>query len=99
MKKRNSDKELAIEKIKTLFSEAEKQFSKNPKLSNRYVDLARKISMKFNIRMPKELKRKFCKHCYSYLVPDKNCRVRIHKSRVIYSCLNCKKFMRFSLNK
>lgn len=91
-------KKEALEKIKILFLEAELQFKKNPSLSNRYVDLARKIAMRFKIRMPRELKRKFCKHCYSYLIPDKNCRVRIHKSRVIYFCFNCKKFMRFMLN-
>ena len=93
------DKKEALEKIKILFSEAKVQFPENPELSNRYVKLARKLAMKFNITMPRELKRKFCKHCYSYLVPNKNCRVRIHKSRVIYSCNNCKKFMRFVLKK
>lgn len=93
------DKKIALEKIKTLFFEAEKQFPKDSNLSNRYVKLARKIAMKFNIPMPREFKRKFCKHCYVYLVPNKNCRVRIHKSRVIYSCDNCKKFMRFVLKK
>ena len=30
-----------------------------------------------------------------HLVPGKNSRVRIHKSRVIYYCFNCKKYMRF----
>ena len=99
MKDKKTLKKIGLEKIKTLFSEAELQFSKNPKLSNKYVNLARKIAMKYNITMPREFKRKFCKHCYVYLVPNKNCRVRIHKSRVIYSCDNCKKFMRFGLKK
>ena len=85
--------------IKTLFNEARIQFNKNPSLSNRYITLARKIAMKFNLRIPRELKRRYCKHCYSYLVPNKNCRVRVHKSRVIYYCLNCKKFMRFVIKK
>ena len=98
MKRNSSDKKEALEKIKMLFFEAEVQFKKNPSLSNRYVALARDIAMKFNIRIPKELKRRFCRHCYHYLVPDKTCRVRIHKSRVIYFCFNCRKFMRFILN-
>ncbi len=99
MKDKKSQKKEALEKIKTLFTEAKTQFSKNPGLSNKYVKMARKIAMKFNITMPRNLKRKFCKHCYSYLVPSKNCRVRIHKSRVVYHCDNCKKFMRFVLKK
>jgi len=99
MKNKKLDKKGVLEKIKVLFSEAKVQFSENPGLANRYVKLARKLAMKFNITMPREFKRKFCKHCYSYLVPNKNCRVRIHKSRVIYSCNKCKKFMRFVLKK
>ena len=99
MKDKKLIKKEALEGIKVLFNEAKIQFSKNPGLSNRYVKLARKLGMKHNIRMPRELKRKFCKHCYSYLVPNKNCRVRIHKSRVIYYCSKCKKFMRFVLRK
>src|SRR3989344_6364566 len=98
MRKDLSEKKEAMQKIETLFSEAMMQFSKNPNMSDKYVSLARKIVMKYRIKMPRELKRKFCKHCYSYLVPNKNCRVRIHKSRVIYFCNNCKKFMRFVLN-
>ena len=99
MRKKESDKKEALEKIKTLFSEAKIQFDRNHSLANRYIKLAREISMKFKVKIPRELKRKFCKHCYHYLVPNKNCRVRIHKSRVIYSCFNCKKFMRFVLKK
>jgi ribonuclease P protein subunit RPR2 len=99
MRRKESDKKEALKKIKVLFDEARLQFLRNPSLSNRYVTLARKIAMKFRVKIPRELKRKFCKHCYHYLVPGKNCRVRIYKSKVIYSCFNCKKFMRFMLKK
>lgn len=90
---------IALERIKTLFHEAKNQFNKNPKLSNKYVQLARKIAMRVNLKLPKQYKRRFCKHCYSYLVPGKNSRVRIHKHRVIYYCFNCKKYMRFQKRK
>lgn len=99
MNKREFARKEALEKIRTLFSEARIQFPKNSSLANRYVKLAREISMKFKVKIPRELKRKFCKHCYHYLVPGKNCRVRIYKSRVIYYCFDCKKFMRFVLKK
>ncbi|MEK6835573.1 MAG: ribonuclease P [Nanoarchaeota archaeon] len=85
-----------LELVKKLFHEAKIQFNKNPELSNKYVKLARKAAMKINLRFPREYKRKFCKHCYTYLVPGKNARVRLHKSRVIYYCFNCKKYMRFN---
>ncbi len=94
-------KEVAVAKqrIKKLFEQADLRFDEAPELSNRYVYLARKIAMKLKIRIPTSMKRRFCKHCYSFLVPNKNCRVRIRKDKVIYSCFNCKKFMRFGYKK
>tara|TARA_Y100000034_G_C6805019_1_gene361398 strand:+ start:113 stop:394 length:282 start_codon:yes stop_codon:yes gene_type:complete len=90
-------KDIAKGRIKKLFSEADKVFNKNKKLANRYVELARKISMKVNQPIPKLLKRRFCKHCYHYLRNGVNSRVRIHKSRVIIYCDNCKKYTRIPI--
>ena len=84
-----------MQMVQNLFKLAEITFRDNPKLANKYVKSARKNAMKVNLRLPINLKRKFCKHCYSYLVPGKNCRVRLHKNRIIYYCFNCKKYMRF----
>ncbi len=91
----SKEKEIATQRIHKLFYEAKQIFNTDSKLSDRYVHLARKIAMKFKVRIPPILKRKFCKHCYTYLVPSKNLRIRLHKSRVIYLCLKCKRFMRF----
>jgi ribonuclease P protein subunit RPR2 len=82
--------------VNNLFNLARISFKDNPKLANKYVKLARKSAMKVNLKLPKELKRKFCKHCYFYLVPGKNSRVRLNKNRIIYYCFNCKKYMRFN---
>jgi len=90
-------RKLAKERIKKLFNEAEKVFKKNPKRAHRYVALARKIAMKANAKMPKHLKRKFCKHCYKFLKPGVNTTVRIAKSRIIYYCKECKKYMRIPI--
>jgi ribonuclease P protein subunit RPR2 len=96
-KKPKHQKDIAIERIKRLFSSAEKAFSEKPELSHRYVEIARKISMRYNIPIPKELKRKFCKKCYKYIVPGKNCRVRtnVSKQAVIVKCLECGHVMRY----
>ena len=93
----SDNKKIAQERIKILFEEADKIFENSPKLANRYVELARKIAMKVNLRLPKQLKRKFCKHCYSYLKPGVNSRIRIHKNKVIIYCKNCKKYTRIPL--
>ena len=94
----SQNKKVAKERINDLFIEAEKAFSDKdlgPSYSNRYVELARKIAMKYNVRIPSEFKRQFCKYCYSYLVPSINCTVRLNNSKVIYHCNECKKIARF----
>jgi len=94
-KKSQEQTNIAKERIEKLFEQAKEMFKEDPLLSNRYVELARKIAMKHKVRFPRELKRRFCKHCYVYLVPSVNCRVRTREGKVVYSCFNCKKYMRF----
>jgi len=92
-------KEIALERIHILFNEAEKTFSKNKTLANRYVSLARKIAMKVKLKIPLKLKRKFCKHCYKFLMPGVNSRIRTRNGKVVISCFECKKFMRIPMIK
>ncbi len=94
---RRDKREIAREKVKKLFVQADEIFDKDPKLANRYVSLARKIAMKVTLRFPRGLKRKFCKHCYHYLRPGVNCRIRTREKKLVYYCLDCKKYMRFPL--
>ena len=91
---KKKQKLIAKEQIKKYFSMAEKVFFTNKSLANRYITLARKVSMKVKTRIPIELKRRFCKHCYKYLIPNKNSSVRIRKGKVIITCYECKKFTR-----
>ncbi|MBI5880993.1 ribonuclease P [archaeon] len=85
--------------IDSLFKQAKDVASKQPALATRYISMARKIAMKFKIRLPSEYKRLFCPHCYAFLTPSKNLRVRVHEHRLIYYCLECKKFWRKPLSK
>jgi len=98
-KKPAKERSIALERIEILFSEAEKAFKDNPKLSNRYVELARKIAMKAKVRIRPELKKRFCKNCFAYLKPGVNCRVRLGGKHLVYYCQNCKKLMRFPYKK
>lgn len=84
--------ELFLERVKILFEEAKKRPSK----ANRYVELARKLSMRINVPLPKEYKRKFCKHCNNYF-KDGNYKVRTKGGFVVYLCLKCNKKMRFKI--
>lgn len=88
-------KYIATERVKHLISFADEVFSKDPKRADHYIELARKVAMKARIRIPSNFKKRFCKHCYSFLKPGINCRVRTRNNKVVYYCLNCKKYMRF----
>lgn len=99
--KNSSTKKIAEERIEILFDKARKEFKENPKLSNRYVFLARKISMRYNVKLNSEQKNQFCKKCYSYLFPGINCIVRTNpKTKCVeYFCKNCNKKTRYGYSK
>jgi ribonuclease P protein subunit RPR2 len=88
---------LGRERIERLFSLADAEFSKKPERSHNYVRLARKIAMRYNIRLPKELRRRYCRKCYKYLKPTINSRVRTSAKQkaVIVTCLECGHIMRY----
>lgn len=104
-KKPFEQRRIAHERIMELFRQAELRYAKqrpseqDKKLADRYVSLARRLSMRYKVSIPRELRRRFCRHCYSYLKPGVNCRVRVQKHRVIYLCMNCRNFMRFVLTR
>src|SRR3989344_6850646 len=93
-KKPQSQQKIAEARIKLMFQLAKEVFKEDGKLADKYVKIARRVAMKQKIRLPSSLKKRFCKHCHSYLMPSVNCRIRIHKHRIIYYCLNCKHYMR-----
>lgn len=96
-KKPEKQIKIAKERIAILFKKAEEEFHKNPSLSHRWIQMASKIATRYNIRMPKEFKRRFCKKCFSFLVPGENSRVRTNPKQqaIIVKCLECGNIMRF----
>uniref|UniRef100_A0A7J2TJW3 Ribonuclease P protein component 4 n=1 Tax=Archaeoglobus fulgidus TaxID=2234 RepID=A0A7J2TJW3_ARCFL len=98
MLKREKEKEkrIAMERISYLIERAEKFKKIDYELSRRYIELARKISMKYRVRISKKYKLMFCKKCL-YPYRSDRFRVRIHKSSVIITCLNCSSIRRFQL--
>lgn len=88
---------IAGDRIKILFKKAGESFKSNPERSHRYVELARKISMKTKTKIPASLKKKSCKHCNKFLMPGFNCRVRTRDKKLIYYCMECKKYSKMPL--
>ncbi len=86
---------IANERIDILFDLAEREALKhNIQRATRYVTLARKIGMRYNVRIPKRYKLRFCKHCYSYLHPPVTCIIRKRRNKIIIYCKHCNRFMR-----
>lgn len=95
-RKKGQERRIARERIDRLFHLAEQEALKgNMVRANRYVDLGRRIGMRYNVRLPSEHKRRVCKGCHAYLLPPKTARVRIGESRVVTTCLACGTVMRF----
>jgi ribonuclease P protein subunit RPR2 len=85
---------IARERIEILMQKAEEVFHEDRERANRYAQLARKIAMRYTLRFPRKWKRRICKGCKRFLVPGVNCRVRIYRSTVFTTCLECGRSMK-----
>ena len=81
-------RELASARINKLLKLAEANKKLHPDKAKRYVELARKISMRYNVKIKTELKKKFCKKCSTFFTSD-NVKTRIAGKVIIYICQNC----------
>ena len=102
MRQDASYKELARQRIEKLFTLAGECFKENPLLAKRYIELARKIGMKCQVRMPTRLRMSFCRQCGAFLVSGVNLRVRVRpdgKGRVVATCLECGMIKRYPMSR
>lgn len=86
-----------MERIALLFDSAEREFRRRPDRSRRYVELALRIAMRYNVRLPASLKRRFCKECHMYLAHGAGCRTRVSGGSRIVTCSHCGKISRYPL--
>ncbi|MCS7094134.1 MAG: ribonuclease P [Candidatus Aenigmarchaeota archaeon] len=89
-------KKIAKERIEILLNLAEKEIKKNPDRSRRYVELARTIGKRYNVRLTQTQKRKFCKKCNTILIPGYTMKTWLdskNKTKVV-KCLHCKNLYR-----
>lgn len=85
---------IAIQRMWRLFELAKREHAEHPDRSERYVQLIRNISMRNRMSIPREIKSRICKHCYTLLVPGKNARYRLKEGFIVISCQRCGKEMR-----
>ena len=87
---KNSKKEIATQRILILFDNAVSNARSNPKLAERQAHIAKKIAMRFKIKMPWQIRSSFCKKCKKFIVPNISSRVRIGRSNVKSIRITCK---------
>jgi len=96
----DATKQNALERIHALFRLAKETIHENPEQAQRYVCIARRISMATKVRLPKEYRRQICKRCKKFILPGINCRVRIQQHRephIVVTCFLCGGHTRFPL--
>jgi ribonuclease P protein subunit RPR2 len=92
MRQQTAVKQIAKQRIQTLFEQAKEVCKTNPELTLQYIISARKIAMAAKIRLPVEFRRQTCKNCNIVFVHGFNCRVRTQQKRephIVVTCLNC----------
>ncbi len=90
---------IASERIDKLFIQADASFKEHPELSRRYVEMARKLATRYQLRFTKSQKGMFCKRCNAYLKEGVNSRTRVVKGRIVRTCLECSGVRRMSYKK
>ena len=75
-----SRKKIALERIYILVKTAISNARSDPNLAEKQANLARRISTRYRIRMPYELRINFCKKCKKFIVPGINSRIRIGRT-------------------
>jgi ribonuclease P protein subunit RPR2 len=96
----NETRQIALQRIRTLFELAKGKIREEPELAQRYAQIARKIAMRTRVRLPTEYRRLICRHCKTFIYPGVNCRVRVQQRRephMAITCLACGKTMRIPL--
>jgi ribonuclease P protein subunit RPR2 len=83
---------LVLKEIDELFVKAKD----NPKISKRYVAMARKLAKRNNISL-KRYRRLFCHNCNTFFT-GKNCIIRISNGNKSVKCLECGHYLRFKLS-
>src|SRR5256885_14474640 len=93
---RGMERRIALERMTTLFHLAEREaLQRHAGRARRYVELARRIGMRYNVRVPAPFKRSFCKKCFAFLLPSVTARIRVGEGRVVVTCGACGAVQRY----
>ncbi len=89
----------AQEHIDELSVEYQKARTEDEERANRYLSMIRRLAMRFRLKLSREVKHSYCKHCKQAFLPGKNCRMRTRDGKVVFYCNACKNYTRLPLTK
>jgi ribonuclease P protein subunit RPR2 len=91
---------IARERIADLFALAERESGRpDARLANRYVQLARRVGTRYNIRLPTEYRELYCRGCSTYWVEGRTVRTRLRGGLRVRTCLVCGRARRSPLGR
>jgi ribonuclease P protein subunit RPR2 len=90
--------QVAGERVTELFALAEAEGPKGVDgFADRYVRLARKVGMRYNVRLLPEYRELYCRGCSTYWVDGRTVRTRLRSGRRVRTCLVCGRTRRVPL--
>jgi len=96
VKRREAKKEAAAA-AKDLVELSAETAKEDLELAKEQAALARKLMLKYNVRLGWRFKRFYCHGCKQLIVPGVNARVRVAKGMVLTTCGSCGRVNRKSL--
>ncbi|MFQ5941615.1 MAG: ribonuclease P protein component 4 [Nitrososphaerales archaeon] len=79
---KNYQKDLAEQRIEILIQNAIETARWNTALAQKQAKLAKRISTKFRVRLPYEIRQLYCKKCKRFIIPGETARVRVGRANV-----------------
>jgi ribonuclease P protein subunit RPR2 len=81
---------IARQRVADLFGLAERESrGGHTALADRYVTLARRIGMRYNVRLLGEYRELYCRACSAYWVEGRTVRTRFRSGHRVRTCLRC----------
>jgi ribonuclease P protein subunit RPR2 len=82
--------DVARQRIWLLFGQAERAASQGEaQRARRYIELARRIGTRYNVRVPSEFRWNYCRGCSSFLGGAMTARFRLRRGVLVRTCSVC----------
>ncbi len=85
--KKSVIKQIAMQRVKVLINRA--LYSKD-EFSDHHIVIAKKIILKYKLRIPFEYKLLFCKNCKNFIIPGRDSSIRVGRSTTKALRITCK---------